>query len=150
MDSRINSISTVVICDFIRPLRKVARNEYHDVKLARILTLTLGIIATAIAFYVSQIKQILEASSTFIGMFGGPILALFLLGMVTRRTNFAGWFLGTVVAVPATLWLNFCTEVHWINYFPFSFCVCVFLGYPASWLAGVVGNLPVADKKLTV
>ena len=83
-------------------------------------------------------------------MFGGPILALFLLGMVTRRTNFAGWFLGTVVAVPATLWLNLYTEVHWINYFPFAFGVCSVLGYIASWLASVMGNLPLADKKMTV
>jgi len=150
MDSGINSISTVVVCDFIRPLRKRVTAESLDVQLARLLTLAFGAFATAVAFFVAHIEYILEASTTFISMFGGPILALFLLGMLTRRSNFYGWLLGTLVAVPATLWLNLYTEVHWINYFPFAFGVCVLVGYPASWLFVESGKLPLADENLTV
>jgi len=150
MDSGINSISTVVICDFIRPLRKRVTDESRDVLLARWWTLALGAFATLVAFFVAHIEHILKASATFISTFGGPILALFLLGMLTRRTNFYGWLLGTIVAVPATLWLNLATEVHFINYFPFAFGVCALVGYLASWLFVYAGKQHLADKNLTV
>ena len=77
-------------------------------------------------------------------------MALFLLGMLTSRTNFYGWLLGTIVAVPATLWLNLATEVHFINYFPFAFGVCALVGYLASWLFVYAGKQHLADKNLTV
>ena len=51
MDSGINSISTVVICDFIRPLRKRVTDESRDVLLARWWTLALGAFATLVAFF---------------------------------------------------------------------------------------------------
>ncbi len=137
MDSGINSVATVLINDFIRPLRGKARSEQQEVKLARRLTLLLGAFATVVAFYVSGVGQILKASSAFLGLFGGPILALFLLGMLTRRANFRGWLIGLMIAVPATLWVQQGTDVHFIYYFPFCFGLCAGIGYVAGRLLGI-------------
>ena len=41
MDSGINSVATVIVNDFVKPLRKKPKPEHHDVNLARILTLGL-------------------------------------------------------------------------------------------------------------
>ena len=136
MDSGINSVATVLINDFVRPLRKQQRSERDDVKLARLLTVLLGGFATVVAFYVSGVGQILKASSAFLSLFGGPILALFLLGMLTRKASFRGWLAGLAVAVPATLWVQQGTAVHFIYYFPFCFGICAGLGYVASLLMG--------------
>ena len=136
MDSGINSVATVLINDFVRPLRKIKRSDLHDVKLARLLTVLLGCFATAVAFYVSGVGQILKASSAFLGLFGGPILALFLLGMLTRSASFRGWLVGLAIAVPATLWVQEGTDVHFIYYFPFCFGICAGVGYVASLLLG--------------
>lgn len=150
MDSGINSVATVLINDCVRPLRSEARSEQHDVRLARLLTLVLGVFATVVAFYVSGIEQILKASSAFLGLFGGPILALFLLGMLTRRANFHGWLVGVFVAVPTTLWLQLSTNLHFIHYFPFCFGSCSVVGYIASLLLGTEAGGPLAPKELTL
>jgi Na+/proline symporter len=150
MDSGVNSMTTVLVSDFVRPLRRRQRTEHDDVKLARRLTLALGALATGVAFYVSGIEQILKASSAFLGLFGGPILALFLLGMLTRRASFRGWLVGVLVATTATVWLQYGTEVHFIHYFPFCFGTCALIGYAASVLIGMTASTPMAERQLTI
>jgi SSS family solute:Na+ symporter len=153
MDSGINSVGTVLINDFVRPLRKQPRSDEEDVRLARYLTLGLGVLATLVALLLSNIalgEQILKASSFFLGMFGAPILALFVLGMFTRRANFPGWFVSVVVAVPAALWLHHGTEVHWIYYFPFGFTISSVIAYPASVVLAKTFGLSLAEKRFTI
>ena len=150
VDSGINSVATVSINDFVRPLRSKPRSEQHDVKLARFLTLLLGSFATVVAFYVSGVGQILKASSAFLGLFGGPILALFLLGMLTRRVNFRGWLIGLVVAVPTTFWLQRGTDLHFVYYFPVCFGLCAGVGYVASLFLGTTRGGPLGRPELTV
>lgn len=150
MDSGINSMATVIVSDFVRPLQMQSGSQHYYVRLARMLTYMLGIFATVVAFYVSSIEQILKASTTFLGLFGGPILALFLMGMLTRRANFLGWVSGLFVAILATLWLQKCTEVHFIYYFPFCFFISAGVGYAASVLLHFLGKTSLADQYLTV
>lgn len=143
MDSGINSLSTVIVNDFVRPLRKRARSEHDDVNLARILTLVLGFFAVAAACLASTLDSVFEASSTYLSLFAGPILAIFLLGIFTRRANFRGWFIGTIVSIAVTFWVQNNTfggeeklKVHFFYYFPISFGICVIVGYLASLLFG--------------
>lgn len=125
MDSGINSIATVVVNDLVR-------TERRAVPLARFLTVLLGIFATAIAFYVSSVGGIIKAFATFMGLFSAPVLALFLMGILTRRANFKGWLVGLAASVPATLWLQKGVGAHWVYYFPFSFSVALLIGLFAS------------------
>ena len=135
MDSGINSIATVFVNDFARPLRKEQKSEEHDLKLARLLTFVIGALAMCLAlFVVAQIGHILKAATAFISLFSGPILALFLLGILSRRANFQGWLIATVIAVAATCWLQYGVKVHFTYYFPFCFLVCFILGYALSFL----------------
>jgi len=124
MDSGINSIATVVLNDF-------ASSVENKVKAARILTVVLGILATALAFYVSTIGGIIKAFASFMSLFSAPVLALFLLGVLTKKGNFSGWLVGLAASVPATLWLQKGIEAHWIYYFPFSF----FIAFLIAWIA---------------
>jgi len=155
MDSGINSLSTVLVNDFIKPLRTTQRTEAQDVRLARILTLAVGAFAMGLAFYVSTIQQILAASSQFLGLFGGPIVALFLLGMLSRRAHFGSWLVGTIPAVLITYfgvirhtWMvgGEMVKVHFIYYFPICFGITLVIGYIASLLIPA----PLADEKYTI
>ena len=150
MDSGINSVATVLINDLVRPLRTLPQSEQHDVKLARFLTLLLGSFATIVAFYVSGVGQILKASSAVLGLFGGPILALFVLGMLSRRVNFRGWLIGLMVAAPTTLWLQRYSDLHFIYYFPVCFGTCAVIGYAASLLLGTRRGGPLGPRELTL
>jgi SSS family solute:Na+ symporter len=127
MDSGINSIATVLLTDF-----KLKTPKASPVTLARWITLVLGVLATALAFYVSTIGGIIEAFVSFISLFSAPVLALFLLGVLTRRGNFKGWLVGLAVSVPATLWLQKAVEAHWVYYFPFSFLIAFGIALVAS------------------
>ena len=124
MDSGINSIATVVLNDF-------AESTKNKVRAARLLTLALGILATALAFYVSTIGGIIKAFASFMSLFSAPVLALFLLGIFTKKGNFKGWLVGLAVSVAATLWLQKSVVAHWVYYFPFSF----FTAFPAALVA---------------
>jgi len=127
MDSGINSITTVVVMDF-----KFHISNITDVTLARAITVVLGILATALAFYVSTIGGIIKAFASFMSLFSAPVLALFLLGVLTRRGNFFGWLVGLAISVPATWWLQKGVEAHWVYYFPFSFLVAFVTALLAS------------------
>ena len=146
MDSGINSLSTVIVNDFVQPLRKKVRSEHHDVNLARILTLGLGAFAIGVACFASTIKRILEASSFFLGLFAAPILVIFLLGIFTRRANFRGWLVGTLVSIPVIVWLKYGPGVHFSYYFPFSFGITLIVGYIMSVIIGG----PQAPVELTI
>ncbi|MBI4556143.1 MAG: sodium:solute symporter [Candidatus Hydrogenedentes bacterium] len=132
MDSGINSLSTVVVTDFVRPLRRAATRETSDVRLARLLTLIFGVFATAVAFYAATLGSILAAAQSFLGLFSGPVLALFLLGILTKRGTYYGWLVGIMVAIPLTVWIQLDTNVHFIYYFPLTFLVSLGLGYLVS------------------
>lgn len=145
VDSGLNSVTTVLVNDFIRPTRFRPATERGELRLARLLTLALGAFATGLAFFAASLGPVLKASQAFLGLFSGPVLALFLLGMLTRRGSFAGWCAGLAVALPLTIWVQRGTEIHFIYYFPLSFLVCFGVGYAASFV--MPGR---ADSSLTV
>jgi SSS family transporter len=165
MDSGINSIATVLISD-LKPLlvkRKQSTADSpkgsgkllassgklsaaSDVPLARTLTVVLGILATGLAFYVASIGGIIKAFASFMGLFSAPVLALFLLGVLTRRGNVAGWLVGLGLSIPATLWLQKVVEAHWVYYFPLSFLT----SFTAALLTSSFFKSEPAPKELTV
>lgn len=133
MDSGINSITTVVMNDFVKPWRKPGHPPRNEVRDARWLTVLLGTLATGMAFYASTLEHIIKAFATFMSLFSAPVLAIFLLGMISRRARFEGWLIGVVVAVPVTWYVQQSQAVHWVYYFPLCFCIAFGLGYLASW-----------------
>jgi SSS family solute:Na+ symporter len=143
MDSGINSIATVLIKDFNLTHYAV---RITDVTLARIFTVGLGIAATGVAFYASTLDSILEAFFGFMGMFSAPVLALFLLGTLTRRGNFQGWLIGLPASLLFSVWLQKFTAVNGIYYFPFSFAI----SFGIALLASPFFKHPPAPRDLTV
>ena len=116
MDSGINSMATVVVKDFTgegtRPVHR-----------ARVVTAALGLLATglsALLFFIGEAQGIIETFATFMGLFSAPVLALFLLGLLTKQGSFNAWLPAAVLAIGGTAWLQ-TTGVSWIWYFPFGF-----------------------------
>jgi len=157
MDSGINTVSTVIVNDFVRPWRRWrGRDEVMntDVMLARLLTVMLGMFAMIVSFIVALSKtQILAASSTILGLFAGPILALFLLGMLSRRGSFLGWLIGTPLGIAVGTWISFEKfgpndelSVQFLWVFPICFGITFVVGFLASICLGA----PPTDPKLTI
>ena len=116
----------------MRPLRRGPADDRRDLTIARWLTLLFGVLATGVAFYVSHFEHIIKAYTTIISLFSGPVLALFLLGIFSRRARFSSWAVGCVLSIPATLLIQHVVKVHWVYYFPFSFGVTFLAGLIAS------------------
>jgi SSS family transporter len=101
----INSLTSASLIDFYQRLWKHPDlSEHSQVRLARRLTLAYGVLVTALAFGVKRLGTLLEASNTVIGLVGGPLLGLFLLGILVPRATaigaLAGWAAGVAVLAP--------------------------------------------------
>lgn len=134
VDSGVNSLSTVIVNDWVKPLRRRARTEQRDIALARRLTLALGGLATAAALYAARIGNIVETWMRIVGLFSAPVLAIFVLGMLTRRAHFYGWLAGAVCGIMLTLLLQRLPSDRLMTmwHFPISFAVTTAIGYTAS------------------
>ncbi|MBI4616614.1 MAG: sodium/solute symporter [Planctomycetes bacterium] len=101
IDSAIQSMSTATIVDFVKRFRKRPLEGRTELRLARTLTGLFGLAAAGIALYAAHESSgmaLLDLMVTWIGYFAGPLLGLFLLGMLTRRANQKGAVTGAVVA----------------------------------------------------
>lgn len=130
VDSGLNSLSTVLLNDLASPWHRLGPPRDFPVSSARILTAFLGILATATALFVQQhIGGIIKAFYTFMGLFSAPVLALFLLGMATRKASFRGWLMAVVLAIPGILVIQRAGWLHEIHLFPLSAVFTLFAGY---------------------
>jgi SSS family solute:Na+ symporter len=99
VDSAVQSLSTATTVDFVQRFRKSPLSDEQELRLARFLTLAFGVAALFIALQVSKAGTgLLETMVTWLGYFAGPLLGLFLLGMLTKRANETGALAGMTLA----------------------------------------------------
>jgi len=125
VDSGLNSIATVIGVDLVRPWRRSRGSDGGEITFARWMTVALGIIATGVAFIMADIKDILDGFTQVTSMFSAPVLALFILGMLWKRTSFVAWLGSLAVVPPVMSWINTATGVNWSWRFPMSFALSV-------------------------
>lgn len=105
IDSGLNSICSLLIIDLHRrygvgrqwladrlqkPVGEL--NEVDELKLAQPLTLVVGVAATLAALIVAQLGNVFTIMVEVANTFGAPLLAVYLLGMFTRRCTSAAAF----------------------------------------------------------
>jgi SSS family transporter len=128
LSSGMNSLSTATYMDFIARFRsRVRASETDHVRTARLCTLGWGAAATIAALYVDRLGTLIEITGKINGFFSGPLLGMFLLGILNRRaTSFGvmtGALIGTVVTAVAAQ-----TALSWIWYGPVGCLATVSLG----------------------
>ncbi len=97
MDSAIHSMSTAAWVDFLRPRNGVA-SDRRALLTTRCLTVFFGLLAIAAGLYAAEQKEeIIQLLLRWMGFLAGPMLGLFLLGILTRKR------VGQASAVAATL-----------------------------------------------
>jgi SSS family solute:Na+ symporter len=100
--------------DFVE--RKQDLSEKRILLLSKLVTIMWGLIISGFAFIVGNIsKTILESINMIGSAFYGPILASFLMGVLTRRATAKGIFIGVVAGVVFNLflWLKM-QELFWM------------------------------------
>ena len=145
MDSAIHSVSTAFIVDHLRRFRKTVGSPARELKIARIVTVVVGIIAVGGAFLAAAgERSILETLVTWLGYFAGPLLGLFLLGLCSTRGNEPGALIGVgagfalvvagVLLDPRTNW-----GVHPLWLAPAAAAVTFLIGLLASGIERAPG-----------
>lgn len=135
VSTSMNSTATTIVTDFLKPLN-ACRTEHGYLNAARICTLLIGIVGTALGlvFADPSIRSLFDAFIQVIGLFMGVLGGLFLLGALTRRANEAGAMIGALVgaAVMFALWRY--SSVSGYLFTAIGITVCFVVGYFASSL----------------
>ncbi len=115
LDSTLNSLSATSLQDLILPLTKKPMSEKQQLWASKLLTVFWGAVCTGFSFGVGGISDSVVVSINKIGsLASGPILGVFLLGLLTTRVGSRGAICGFLVgfALNLGLWL-FVPLVAW-------------------------------------
>jgi sodium-coupled monocarboxylate transporter 8/12 len=132
----INSLTSATLVDFYGRLWKRAKvaTDEHQLKLARYFTLFYGTLVMALAFVVHKLGSLLSASNSIIGLVGGPLLGLFLLGMLSKRANATGAVVGWFFGVCTMIWVFADHRISLLWYALIGLTVTLSVGWCVSWL----------------
>ncbi|XP_031345438.1 putative sodium-dependent multivitamin transporter [Photinus pyralis] len=111
LSSSLNCLAAVTLEDYLKPIyfKAAGRNPPND-KLflySKIISLVFGFICIGLAFFAHLLGGLLQSSLTLTGILGGPLLALFSLGMFTRSANQKGAMTGFVAGIVLCCWAAF-------------------------------------------
>ena len=143
LDSSMNSVSASVTTDFYRRL-KVNVDEESCLKLARIVTLTVGVTGVAFALWMahSDIKSLWDQLVKYIGLFGGGLGGLFLLGMLNKRANSTGAICGLLISAATQFFVMTSTNIHSWLYALTGLLSCFIFGSAISLFSGPSNSDP--------
>ena len=110
VDSGLNSLSTCTTVDFYSRFASDHLPEARKLAFAKAMTIVWGFLAIASAglmmwlYGVQRGKNpLVIVSEVTLGLFGGILLGVFLLGVLTRRANSGGVLIGTSVGLAVAL-----------------------------------------------
>jgi Na+/proline symporter len=142
LDSALNSLSAATVEDLIlRSNNAEELSSAEQMRYSKITTLGWGIVCIILAFSAGSIAEtIIEAINKMGSLFYGPIIATFVLAILTNRTNTVGMNLGIIAGVlfNFVLWIFFSDVVFWFwwNFTGFAVTALVAYSYSAIYKHG--------------
>lgn len=130
MSAGINALTTATTMDFYKRLIRPDCSDAETVLVGRLGTIGWGAAATLAALFAHRLGSIINAFNMINSFLGGPILGMFLLGMLTRRAR------GTSVICGATLGLLAVSLLAWktnVAFFYFAI-VGTLVTFASGWL----------------
>ncbi|XP_077982343.1 sodium-dependent multivitamin transporter-like [Glandiceps talaboti] len=103
ISSNLNAIAAMILRDIVKPWRHhrskisnipVVGDDAWDTKISKFISLVFGIVATSLSLAMPYLGTLVELGASFIGVFSGPIVGIYILGMYYPRSNTWGVFIG--------------------------------------------------------
>lgn len=96
MDSVLHVLSTISITNIYKKYFHPEADDAESLRLAKNLIVFWGVLIILAAVSMQNIESILKTVNKVIGIFVGPTMGIFLLGMFSRRMNWQGAICGLV------------------------------------------------------
>jgi SSS family solute:Na+ symporter len=137
LDSTLNSLSAVTWRDFISKYACSYKemSPEKQVWFSKLLTISWGGLCTLFALcLVGGTDTVLVLVNKVGSAFYGPVLAVFWLGILTKRASESGAITGLVsgVGINILVWCRYGNSVSWLWWNPLGFSVSFFVGYLSS------------------
>lgn len=162
--SGINSLATVGVVDFHRRFGWAERwlaqrcgkspdelDQTDELRLGRPLVLVLGVAVILVGVLVTEVASPIDFLIGLLGLFAGPLLALFLLGLFTRRTTGPAALIGLFGGMAVALWATFGHAAALRPLWPFPGPLGAFwpltFGFAATWLLGWPLSFLIGSRK---
>ncbi|XP_077428456.1 sodium-coupled monocarboxylate transporter 1 [Vanacampus margaritifer] len=111
VSSSINALVAVTVEDFLRPhCKNLSVKQTTWISMG--LSVFFGAVCIGMAGVASQLGSVLQAALSIFGMLCGPLLGLYLLGMLFRTANSIGGLTGMLASLGLTLWVGIGGQVY--------------------------------------
>jgi len=144
LDSALNSLSAVTVRDFYARYVNADADERHYLKVSRWATIFWGLYATVFAFFAGNLGPVIEAVNRIGSWFYGALLGVFLLAILSHRSNGRGAVAGIVLGM-AAVWAVSNTDVSWLYQNFVGLVVSLVVGYGVSLTAPAPSREQLAD-----
>ncbi|UCD76955.1 MAG: sodium:solute symporter [Desulfobacterales bacterium] len=134
LDSTLNALSALSMQDIVKNFVRKQLSSRIEMLLSKLLTVFWGVVCLAFSFYVGDISQTVIESVNKIGsLSNGPLLAVFVMGMLSRRVNGPGAICGLIAGFLGNLGLwRFAPDISWLWWNVIGFIAAYAVGYLAS------------------
>jgi SSS family transporter len=154
----INSLTTVTTLDFYERLLHRNKSGAGIVLAGRLGTIGWGLAATGAALFANRLGPLINAFSIINAFLGGPILGLFLLGMLSRRAKGTASTTGAVVGLIVVSVVAWNCSISFFYYSLIGLVATLVVGYSLSLigpapdpaeLSGLVRGLEPSHSELS-
>jgi len=132
MSAGINALSTATTVDIYARVLRPRRTEQHYANAGRVFTACWGIAATAVASLAGHLGELAIAYARVSSFVSGPILGIFLLGLLSRRATAGGALLGAAAGALTTALLSLKSNWSFFYMAPIGVAVSLLVGWLSS------------------
>ena len=130
LSSGLNSSAAVIVSDFFGRARGREVDPAHAVRLARIVSIVVGLVAVALSLVIGKMSEnLMELCIKVVNLLTAPIFVLFFLALFVPRSNALAAVIATIASVSAAAAASFAWDSNWF-----------LLSAPAGLMAGVVAG----------
>jgi SSS family transporter len=134
LSGSLNSLSGTLLNDFYKPYIRPHATEEHYLKASKLMTVLWGIVLIGLAILARQWGSVLETALTITSFTAGSMVGIFLLAVLTERTNQAGGLGGMVLGLLALSAVHFLPHYGYLPPLAWTWYVCI--GSATTFVSG--------------
>jgi SSS family solute:Na+ symporter len=106
MDSNLNSMATLTLCDIYKPYFRPHAGDRESLLILRTSTMAWGALSAGVSLAMVNAPSVLDAWWQLSSIFSGGVLGLFLLGLFSRKATNAAAAIGVTMGLLVILWMT--------------------------------------------